>query len=73
MKVKAKKDRCTGHARCAAIAPDIFHLDDNGYIALDEWDIPSNQTDLARRGVHACPEGALRLATDRVRDQQDLP
>ena len=36
MKLLIDKSKCVGHARCAAVAPEIFQLDDAGYIAQEE-------------------------------------
>jgi ferredoxin len=62
MKIIADKTRCAGHARCAAVAGELFVLDDNGYIGFQEKVVPAGSEDMARRGVRACPERALKLA-----------
>lgn len=64
MRIRADKAKCTGHARCAAVAPDIFKLDDEGYIALEEFEVPDEDEKLARRGVRACPERALAIVEE---------
>ena len=64
MKVLADKGKCCGHARCNAVAPDIFTLDDNGYIAVAEIIVPAEMEGQARRGVRACPERVLALDDD---------
>ena len=56
MKIRIEKAGCVGNARCAAVAPDIYKLDDDGYIAVEEIDVPEGQEALARRGARACPE-----------------
>jgi ferredoxin len=56
MKIRIDKAACVGNARCAAVAPQIYRLDDDGYIAVEEIDVPPGQEDLARRGARACPE-----------------
>ncbi len=40
MKVLARKEACAGHARCAAVGPDFYRLDDDGYISFTEKDVP---------------------------------
>ena len=30
LKVKVDRDKCQGHARCAALAPELFELDELG-------------------------------------------
>jgi ferredoxin len=61
VKIVADRSRCAGHARCAAVAEKLFVLDDNGYIGFDERAVDPGAEDLARRGVRACPERALKL------------
>ncbi len=56
MKIRINKAGCVGNARCAAVAPELFPLDDDGYIAVSEVDVPPGQEALARRGARACPE-----------------
>jgi len=51
MKIVARKDACAGHARCHAVAPDVFDLDDVGYISFHEKIVPPELESQARRGV----------------------
>ena len=64
MKIKADNKLCSGHARCAAVAPELFELSDDGYIGFEEKTISADQVAQARRGVRACPERALSLVED---------
>jgi ferredoxin len=68
MRIEANRKLCSGHARCAATAPDIFTLDDDGYIDFETKTLTSDQAVMARRGVKACPERALTLIEDDVAD-----
>ncbi|TAL04311.1 MAG: ferredoxin [Rhodospirillaceae bacterium] len=61
MKIHVKKEACVGHARCAAVAEDIFPLDENGYIAVTEIDVPPGKEERARRGARACPERIITI------------
>lgn len=56
MKLRIDKARCAGNARCAAVSEKLFPLDDDGYIAVTEIDVPPGMEALARRGARACPE-----------------
>jgi len=56
MKIRINKASCVGNARCAAVSEALFPLDDDGYIAVEEVDVPPGMEDLARRGARACPE-----------------
>jgi len=64
MKVIIDQPRCSGHARCAAIDPDLFQLDDDGYIATTGFDVPPGKEALARRGARACPERIITIVED---------
>jgi ferredoxin len=61
MKIRIDKAHCVGNARCAAVAPDLYPLDDDGYIAVEEIDVPPGQEALAQRGARACPERIITV------------
>jgi ferredoxin len=61
VKIHIKKSACVGHARCAAVAPQLFELDDGGYIAREEIEVPPGMEELARRGARACPERIITI------------
>lgn len=61
MRILADRERCAGQARCVATAPDLVHLDDDGYIAAESFEVATRFEELARQAVAACPERALRL------------
>ena len=64
MRIAIDKDKCAGHARCQAVAGDLFVLDDDGYIATTGFTVPPGQEDLARRGARACPERIITVIED---------
>jgi ferredoxin len=64
MKIRIEKSACVGNARCAAVAPELFTLDENGYIAVEVIDVPPGQEDAARRGAAACPERIIIVEED---------
>jgi ferredoxin len=61
VKIVVVKSKCTGHARCAAVAPELYELDQNGYIAFTEKPVPPQLEEQAVRGARACPERALKV------------
>jgi ferredoxin len=61
MKIHIKKIACVGNARCAAVSEQLFPLDDVGYIAVEEIDVPAGKEELARRGARACPERIIHV------------
>jgi ferredoxin len=61
MRIIVHNDKCQGHARCWATAPDIFKLDDDGYILTGNIDVAEGDEQRAWRGAKSCPERALEV------------
>lgn len=61
LRIKVDTTLCSGHARCAAVAPDIYILNDDGYCIADGVEVPEEYEALAKRGARACPERAISL------------
>jgi ferredoxin len=53
--------KCSGHARCAVTAPDVYDLDDDGYGIAYPSELPAELEDQAREGGEACPERAIAV------------
>jgi ferredoxin len=64
MKIRIDKAKCVGNARCAAVSEQLFPLDENGYIAVEEIKVPPGMEDLARRGARACPERIIVIENE---------
>ncbi len=64
MKVRIDKAACVGNARCAAVSEALFPLDEDGYIAVEEVEVPRGMEALARRGARACPERVIAIVED---------
>ena len=73
MKIIADRTRCAGHARCAAVSEALFELDANGYIRFAEKIVPEGLQELARRGIRACPERALKLSNTEEQPPKGAP
>lgn len=61
MKLSINTAACSGHAQCAATAPDLFEVDDLGYALPFDGDVPSGQEDAAQAGAASCPERAITI------------
>ena len=61
MKIIVDTEKCVGHARCAAVAPDVFELDDAGYNVTPVKTIPKELEEQALRGMRACPERIIKI------------
>lgn len=64
MKIRIDKAKCVGNARCAAIAPNLYPLDEDGYISVEGFDVPPGSEASARRGARACPERIIFVEDD---------
>jgi ferredoxin len=65
MRVHVDADKCQGHNRCYAIAPELFDVDDLGYAhELDGGVVPPGQEEKARLAVANCPELAIEVTED---------
>ena len=45
MRLIVNRSLCQGHARCAAVDPELFVLDEDGYIAIDEATVPPEKAE----------------------------
>jgi ferredoxin len=61
MKVRTETQKCVGHARCAAVAPEIFELNDDGFNMTAERDVDESLRAQAIRGMRACPERIISV------------
>jgi ferredoxin len=61
MKIEVNSTLCTGHARCASAAPDIYELDDDGFCAITVLEVTPGREADAARGADACPERAITV------------
>ena len=60
-RVVVDADRCTGHGRCAALAPEVFDLDDDGHSVVLLGEVDGEDETRARLAVDNCPERAISL------------
>jgi ferredoxin len=62
MQVTVDQSKCQGHGQCFALAPDVYQIDDDGYIAIDgTLEILAGLEESARRGAAACPEQVFTI------------
>jgi ferredoxin len=58
-------DKCQGHARCYALAPELFEVDDYGQsTVIGDGVVPEALADRARLAVANCPEYAIEEIAD---------
>ena len=62
MRILLDHDKCQGHGRCYALAPELFESDDEGYSVLKrDGDVPGDLEDKARLAADNCPEFAIEV------------
>ena len=62
MRVHVDPQKCQGHNRCYALAPDIFDVDELGNaFELNDGVVPTALQDKARLAVANCPEFAITI------------
>jgi ferredoxin len=62
MWVHVDRDKCQGHNRCYALAPELFEIDDYGYSSeLNDGVVPEGLEEKARLAVANCPEYAISI------------
>ncbi len=59
MKIFVDPDKCQGHSRCYAIAPELFTVDDYGMATAIEGEVPDELVESARLAIANCPEFAI--------------
>jgi len=60
LRMTIDRERCSGHAQCAAHAPELFMLDDEGYISMPPVvEVPEELRDAAYAGAENCPERVI--------------
>lgn len=65
MRIVVDSEKCEGHNRCYAIAPELVEVDDYGYAtAAGDGVVPAGLEEKARLAVDNCPEYAITIAED---------
>ena len=61
IRITVDHELCTGHARCFALAPDVYTIDDEGYCSFADKVVDDGTREQAELGVSVCPEGAISI------------
>jgi ferredoxin len=61
LRVVIDKPACCGYGLCAEICPDVYKLDQNGIVYVDDPIVPQGLEDKAQEGADACPQAALAI------------
>jgi len=61
MHIQVNLAACEGHGLCAQVAPDLYEVDDEGYVQLRVSEILPNIEAAAAAGARVCPVAALKV------------
>lgn len=65
MRVHVDRERCQGHGRCYALAPELFEADDLGESSeRGDGVVAADLEERARTAVANCPEQAITIEED---------
>lgn len=64
MRIKAHPGLCEGHGLCKRFAPEVYQLDDEGFIDLHLVEVPPELEGAAVIGATVCPAGAITIIWD---------
>jgi ferredoxin len=63
-KVEVDFDVCEANALCEAMAPDVFFVDDDDFLQVEDPTVTDENRDRVQRAVNVCPKSALRINED---------
>lgn len=59
MKVKVNEDACIGCGACAAIAPEVFEINDEGLSTVIVDEVAKENEKEANDAIDSCPTSAI--------------
>jgi ferredoxin len=64
VKIRIDPEKCQGHARCYALAPELFAVDDYGQASVVVDEVPTELEEKADLAIANCPEYAIERVGD---------
>ena len=65
MKIKVDREKCQGHSRCYALAPELVDFDELGNsFERGDGSVPAELEEKAQLIVDNCPEFAIEIVED---------
>jgi ferredoxin len=61
MRIKVDFDLCQGHANCMGEAPEVFQVDEQGFLNILQEAPPEALREKVELAVKYCPTGAIGL------------
>ena len=63
-RVEVDQVKCCGYGMCAELAPDVFALDEHGFVLAKRTEIPPELMPATEDAVYSCPERVLKLTKE---------
>ncbi|CAN5320015.1 hypothetical protein BH09ACT8_BH09ACT8_52860 [soil metagenome] len=60
-KIHIERSTCEGYGNCVSACPDIFDLDDEGIVVLDEGAAGNASLEELRRAAYDCPTESITI------------
>lgn len=57
-------DQCDGQGQCNLQAADLYLIDDDGFAARADFEVPGGSEEAAERGAASCPMASIDVLTD---------
>lgn len=61
MRIKVDFDLCKGHANCMGEAPEVFQVDEQGFLNILQEEPPEGLREQVELAVKYCPTSAISL------------
>lgn len=61
LKLVVDRSACCAYGLCADICPEVYKLDENGIVYVEEELVPPGLEVRAREGAESCPQGAIEV------------
>lgn len=59
--IEVDQVRCCGYGMCAELSPEVFSLDEEGFVVARRTEIPEELMPATEDAVYSCPEGVLKF------------
>jgi ferredoxin len=59
--LEVDRNKCCGYGTCTEICPDVFSLDENGFVVANMTEIPDELLEAAKEAAYCCPEEVLTI------------
>jgi ferredoxin len=63
-RVEVDFDVCESNALCEAFAPDVFFVDDDDELQIEDPTVTDENRPRVEQAVASCPKSALRIVDD---------